>query len=127
MTASWLKAATTGEAAEINRLIAGGQDVDALDRYGQTALMLTTLHGHIEAAHVLISAGANLDHTAKYHLSALMLAAINDRFEIASMLVEAGADTTITGTGAPGFHGKTAFDLATDLKRELISELLEAT
>ena len=29
-------------------------------------------------------------------------------------LVAAGADTTITGTGAPGFYGKTAADLATE-------------
>ena len=41
-----------------------------------------------------------------------MLAVIGSHDEIAQMLVRAGADTSIKGTGAPGFAGKTAADLA---------------
>ena len=43
-----------------------------------------------------------------------MLAVIGGHPRVARKLVAAGADTTITGTGAPGFHGKTAADLATE-------------
>ena len=108
----------------LRELIDRGSDVNSLDRYGQTALMLVARNGHLEAARVLVEAGADLDRTAKYHLSALMLAVINGRTPIAELLIEAGADTQIHGTGAPGFAGKTALDLAEDLGRESLSLLL---
>ena len=41
-----------------------------------------------------------------------MLAVINRQTGIARQLVDAGADTLTRGSGAPGFAGKTAFDLA---------------
>ena len=56
--------------------------------------------------------GADLNATAKYRLSALMLAVIAGHADVARRLVSAGADLTITGSGAPGFEGKTAHDLA---------------
>jgi ankyrin repeat protein len=73
---------------------------------------------------VLVEAGADLDHTAKYRLSALMLTIINGHGAVAQLLVNVGADTRIKGTGAPGFAGKTALDLAHDLGRESIVKLL---
>jgi ankyrin repeat protein len=48
----------------------------------------------------------------KIKVTALMLAVINGSLEIARTLVTAGANLEIQGTGAPGFHGKTALDLA---------------
>ena len=45
----------------------------------------------------------------------LMLAVIGGHHQIARALVRAGADTALEGTGAPGFAGKTAADLADDL------------
>jgi len=121
----WQGAAERGDAAMLSRLIDQGLDIDALDRYGQTALMLVAQNGHLEAAQLLVNAGADRDHTAKYHLSALMLAVINDRTSIAELLIAAGADTELQGTGAPGFAGKTALDLAEDLGRESVSHLLQ--
>jgi ankyrin repeat protein len=53
-----------------------------------------------------------------------MLAAINGHEEVARRLVEVGADIHIRGTGAPGFSDKTALELATDLGRQAIVELL---
>jgi hypothetical protein len=41
-----------------------------------------------------------------------MLAAIRNQPKIVRALVVAGADLTIRGAGAPGFHDKTALDLA---------------
>ena len=124
MTRDWQEAAKRGDAATLRRLLGQGEDVDSLDRFGQTALMLSARNGHVEAVRALIDSGAKLDHTAKYHLSALMLAVINDHISIVRLLVEAGADTRIRGSGAPGFFDKTAEDLAEDLERRSISELL---
>jgi ankyrin repeat protein len=114
-----------GDADGLRRLLASGAAVDARDRYGQTGIMLAALHGRLEAARVLVEAGADLDHTAKYGLSALMLAAINGRTAVVELLIEARADTTLRGRGAPGFYEKTALDLARDLDRPAIVELLE--
>ena len=124
MRRDWQEAVERGDAAALRALLERGEEVDSLDRYGQTALMTVARTGHLEAVRVLVDAAAHLDHTAKYGLSALMLATLNDREAIARLLVEAGADTRIRGSGAPGFADKTAFDLAEDMGRAAIVELL---
>ncbi len=112
MDRDWERAATTGDVATIARRWRAGAAVDARDRHGQTALMLAAHHGHADVVATLIDAGADLDVTAKYGLSALMLAVVAGHPECARLLARAGADRTLTGTGAPGFAGKTAYDLA---------------
>lgn len=120
MDEAWRAAAERGDAAALRAQLDAGADVNALDRYGQTALMLAARLGRAEAVDVLIAAGAELDRTAKYRLSALMLAVINDHEPVVARLLAAGADTALRGSGAPGFAGKTARDLAADLGRDTI-------
>ena len=114
MTREWEQAARQGDASALRAQIASGANVDALDRFGQSALMLAALGGHLEAVEALIGAGANLDITAKFGLSATMLAVVNGHLSIARALAAAGADLRMRGSGAPGFAGKTAADLALD-------------
>lgn len=87
-------------------------DINARDGHGQTALMRAAQRGDIHVVRLLIHRGVDLNHCAKYHLTALMLAVVNGHGDVVRALVRAGADQTIRGTGAPGFHGKTARDLA---------------
>jgi ankyrin repeat protein len=108
----WATAVRAGEAAEVARLLDLGHEIDALDRYGQTGLMLAALHGRLEVAQLLIERGADLDVAAKFNLTALMLAIVNWRESIAVALVESGADLDHRGSGAPGFAGLSALDLA---------------
>jgi len=108
----WHDAIVRGDVAALEARIAAGADVDARDRYGQTGLMLAAHHGHEAVVAVLVAAGADLDVTAKYGLSALMLAVVAGHEACARRLAEAGADRTLRGSGAPGFAGKTAADLA---------------
>jgi hypothetical protein len=68
--------------------------------------------GHLDLVQALIAAGADLDVTAKYRLSALMLAIVAGHVDCARALARAGADLALAGSGAPGFAGKTAYDLA---------------
>ena len=124
MKGAWQDAAERGDASALRALLEAGEDVNSRDRYGQTALMLAARNGQLATARVLVEAGADLDHTAKYRLSALMLATINGHDLVAQLLLEAGADTRITGTGAPGFAGKTALQLANDLGKESIAKRL---
>jgi ankyrin repeat protein len=124
MTREWERAARRGDASALRVELAGGADVDALDGFGQSALMLAALGGHLEAVEALIGAGANLDITAKFGLSATMLAVVNGHPVVARALARAGADLALRGSGAPGFSGKTAADLAVDRGfRELADEL----
>lgn len=112
METSWKTAVTTGDAKTARELLRAGQDVNSRDRYGQTGIMLATMHGQREIVELLIASSADLNVTAKCHLSALMLAVINGHADIATLLARAGADRTIRGSGAPAFFGKTAYDLA---------------
>ena len=127
MTPEWERAAREGDTAALSCQIAAGAGVDALDRYGHSALMLAALGGHLEAIQLLIRAGANLNITAKFRLSATMLAVINGHESVARALAAGGADLSLTGSGAPGFAGKTAAQLALDrglasLAKELSTE-----
>lgn len=89
-------------------------NINHLDRYGQTPLMRAAHAGHRETVEALIAQRASLNVTAKFGLSALMLAVIAGHTEIAHLLAKAGADLSLRGTGAPGFAGKTAHDLAVE-------------
>ena len=112
MDAAWRDAIERGDANALAALAGGGTDVNTRDRYGQTGLMLAARNGRRDVVVSLIAHGAQLDVTAKYGLSALMLAVVNGHAEIARDLARAGADLSLVGSGAPGFAGKTARDLA---------------
>ena len=112
MDVCWEDAVRRGDTATVRDLLTRGADPNQRDRHGQTGLMLAAHAGHLATAQLLIDHGAELDVTAKYGLSAVMLAVVAGHKEIAQALARAGADLTLRGTGAPGFAGKTAADLA---------------
>jgi len=124
MDQAWERAVSHGDVEGVQEMLRAGLDVDARNRYGQTALMIAAQRGYDAIVDVLIEAGASLDVTAKYGLSALMLAIVAGHDGIARKVAGAGADLGVRGTGAPGFAGKTASELAaeremTALVREL--------
>lgn len=114
MEAAWEDAIKRGDVQIVLDLLERGTDVDARDRYGQTALMLAAHAGHREVVETLIAHRANLNITAKFGLNALMLSLVAGHAEVARILAKAGADLSLQGTGAPGFSGKTAYDLAAE-------------
>ncbi len=109
---SWERAAAVGGVRVLDRMRRSGHDIDAKDGYGLTALMRAAHEGQEDAVAWLIAEGADLDHTSKFHLSALMLAVIGAHNEVARLLERAGADVNIDGSGAPGFAGKSAAEIA---------------
>lgn len=119
MQQAWARAIEAGDAIDVGRLLDARYDIDALDEHGQTGLLLASTHGRTEVVRTLIERGAKLDVAAKYNLTALMLAIVaapgtpaGVHEEIAIALIEAGADLDHPGSGAPGFAGLTALDLA---------------
>jgi uncharacterized protein len=126
VTREWEDAVNRGAIVELQRLLTSGADINARDGHGQTALMLAARDGHSALVAWLIEHGAALDHTAKFGLSALMLAVIRQHVAIVRELTDAGADRSVRGTGAPGFAGKTALDLAMGLDHAEMIEILRS-
>lgn len=124
MDQAWETAIRRGDAQIIRHRLATGADVNARNRYGQTGLMLAAHAGHSEVVETLVSAGADLNVTAKYGLTALMLAIVAGHQDVARLLVAAGADLEVRGSGAPGFAGKSAYDLALARNLEDLVKLL---
>jgi ankyrin repeat protein len=124
MSPTWKRAAMHGDADAARQVLQSGEDIDGRDRYGNTALMLAAQRGHRALVELLIENGADLNVTAKYHLSALMLAVVAGHSEIAQRLARAGARLDIQGSGAPGFSGKTAYDLAIAREMTEVFEVL---
>jgi ankyrin repeat protein len=127
MNAAWVDAIKRADVQIVNDQLGRGIAVDARDRYGQTALMLAAHAGHREIVEILIGHQANLNITAKFGLSALMLALVAGHADVARVLARAGADLSLRGTGAPGFAGKTAYDLAMERGMQDLSEVLKPT
>jgi ankyrin repeat protein len=126
VTPEWEHAAEQGLVDVLARLLEKGADVNARNRHGQTALMIAATEGNPDAVTLLAAHGANLDCTAKYGLSALMIAVVRGHGDVVRALLAVGADQSIRGTGAPGFAGKTALDLARARGDRLLIEMLQA-
>jgi uncharacterized protein len=127
MTREWEEAVHRGALDDLKELAERGADINARDHHHQTALMLAATEGHTAVVEWLVRRGAALDHAAKYGLSALMLAVVRGHGEIVRVLTDAGADVTLRGSGAPGFAGLAALDLAVARNdREMIDVLAAA-
>jgi len=121
----WETAARAGDVATLAKLIAAGHDIDAKDGYGQTALMRAAHGGNARAIDWLIEHGADLDHASKFGLTALMLSIVAGRPRIARRLVTAGAALDKVASGAPGFAGKTARELAAERGATRLAAFIE--
>jgi ankyrin repeat protein len=121
MTREWDVAIRTGDLDNATKLLDGGSDINALDKYGQTALMRAAHRGNVSLVRLLTDRGADLNVSAKYGLTALMLAVIANHTEVVEVLLAAGADVTRRGSErAAGVQGMTAEELARAPNREKI-------
>jgi len=96
MSQELFAAAQSGDAAQIQQLLAAGADHAATDEAGETALMLAAREGHVDAIKALIAAGADVNAKSPQGWTALAKAAYNGEtergyVEAIEVLHEAGA------------------------------------
>ncbi len=94
--ATLVRAAATGDAAAVRRLLADGASVHARDAQRRTALLAATYGNHVEAARVLIAAGADVNAQDDIRNSAFLLAGARGHLAILRLTLAAGADLKST-------------------------------
>lgn len=86
---AFFNAVHAGNIAEIQRQLHAGADVNAVNHYGLTALMLAVVTNHLEIVKLLLAAGANVNAVDHDGMTALMFA---NNPEQRQLLLAAGAD-----------------------------------
>ena len=59
-----MKAAKSGDVANVKQLIGDGMNIDEESAYGWTALMFASWQGHEDVVRLLLKAGADTDHVS---------------------------------------------------------------
>jgi ankyrin repeat protein len=89
-----LRAALAGDAAKLREALDSGDDMNAYDEHGMTALLAAVFIGDTEAVRLLLGAGADPNRAQRSDPTATPLWHARDDFglhEIADLLVQAGA------------------------------------
>ena len=86
------QAAQKGDASRVRQLVSGGEDINAKDGNGKTALMYASENGQAEIARLLIDAAADVNAKDKDGKTALMYAAESNNLETVKYLIAGKAD-----------------------------------
>ena len=95
------------DVSKIKQFLSEGEDVNAKDSFGLTALMQASEHEQAEVVKLLLSAGAEVNVKDKEGKTALHHCAATSNTEVAKLLISAGADGN-----AKDNQGMTALDVA---------------
>ncbi|HEY0665669.1 MAG TPA: ankyrin repeat domain-containing protein [Gallionella sp.] len=115
------------DAGRVQKLLAGGSDVNARDGEGGTALMLAAHSGSLPIVEILLKAGADVNAAEGRGWTALMKAMYNHELkrgfaDVAQALIDAGADIE-----APVTYGVRPLMMAAGYgETEVVETLLEA-
>ena len=101
-------AAKAGDAQQVERLIAGGVDVDEKDIADKTALLWAADAGHMGVVQVLVAKGANVDARDFANWTPVMFAVLGQHETILEFLISKGPDVDLADS-----DGITALDDAT--------------
>ena len=115
----FLNASEKGNLQKIKKLLENGANVNARNKWGDTALMRSALKGHKEVVEILIENGANINAKNGLMDTTMMYAAANGHVEIVQLLIDKGADVN-----AKNYWQYTAIALAALNKHEKVVKLL---
>jgi hypothetical protein len=116
-----MAAAFAGHADIVKELLAKGADIEALDRLRKNAMTYAAGEGHAEVVRLLIVNGVDPNAVYQNDLTALMWAAGEGKIEAVKVLLDAGARTDLKDD-----RGKTAADIARELKHDDVVRLIES-
>jgi len=127
---SIVDAARYGDVSEVKSLIRAGVDVNALNDYGESALMHAAYSSNEALVDILVNAGADVNMTNEAGNTALMFAAQKGNVFITEMLVAHGADVGMAN--ADGFRAaelarKSGFLRVADIINEPVTSAASAS
>lgn len=114
MKKRWDDLMATAPLEVVRRHFREHESVDARDARGNTPLLSAAALGRLDVVAWLTAQGADVDAAAGLGLTPLMRAVLGGHADVVRVLVAGGADLRASATGAPGFRGRTALDLARD-------------
>jgi len=92
----FLDAAEDGDLPGVQRLISLIDNINVVDKNGDTALILAASEGRVEVMKVLLESGADIDWQGQLGGTALWTAVLVEKISAVEFLVKAGADLEIT-------------------------------
>jgi ankyrin repeat protein len=116
-----MAAAYSGRVEIAVQLLAKGANVSGVDRLMKNAMIYAAGEGRTEVVKLFIAKGVNPNALYEHELTALMWAAGGGHAETVRALLDAGAKTELKDD-----RGKTAADIARELKFEDVAKLIES-
>ncbi len=113
------RAASKGQAAAVELLLAAGADVDALNDRGAAPLHQAAAAGDAATVAALLAAGADPSTADNDGATPLHVAAEQGQAELAEAIAVAGADLNVTN-----HNGRTPLDAADEKEHAAVSDLL---
>ena len=92
------EAAYAGKLVDVERLVAAGTSVDAVDAESRTPMMFAAFNGHRQVVSFLLTRGANVDSKDISGRTGLMYASSGPYIETVEVLLDAGAEVNIQGS-----------------------------
>lgn len=87
-----LEAAKASHWQRVEQLLVQGENINQVDRQGNSVLLYAVAQGNVEAVQLVVAAGGHLNYARPPQgLTPLMLAAASGQGEIAQILIQAGA------------------------------------
>lgn len=105
--------AESGDAGELDHVLARGANINARNQHGMTALMKAAAHGHATMVRALLEHGADPNLARHDRFTALALAAFFGHTETVEILIEHGARIDVTtrcGASAQTWAARRTFE-----------------
>jgi uncharacterized protein len=98
-------AAVAGDAETVEKLLADGVAIDAVDGQRRTAILLGAVHGHLEVVRLLIDRGADIDLQDAMRLNPFLHGCMSNDLALVRTMLAAGADVDrLTRFGGVAVH-----------------------